>query len=202
VLTPIEVLTRTLDATEVTAKLGRVPGIATVARSTAADSNRAGTTVLLAIPRTETVKTSSLAPVGAVRDAVRNTPGVLGVAGDGAIELDYATGSSQRPSPTRHHVPWDRRFRGEHSTSCSERPRSSSLTASECFPPEPSSSVTSSATRRSLTRSTSCSYAKTTSHRSHGQRLILITDSGLHGDKPKRAVPPHAPAPPQAHKGL
>ena len=89
VLTPIEVLTRATDARTVTAQLERVPGIATVARSTAPDSNRAGTTVLLAIPRTETVNSSSLQPVSAVRDAVRNAPGVIGVAGDGAIELDY-----------------------------------------------------------------------------------------------------------------
>ncbi len=89
VLTPIEVLTRARDARTVTAQLEHVPGIATVARSTTPDSNRDGTTVLLAIPRTETVNSGSLQPVSAVRDAVRSTPGVIGVAGDGAIELDY-----------------------------------------------------------------------------------------------------------------
>jgi putative drug exporter of the RND superfamily len=89
VLTPIEVLTRAPDANAVAAQLEQVPGIVTVARSSAPDSNRAGTTVLLAIPRTETVNASSLHPVSAVRDAVRNTPGVIGVAGEGAIELDY-----------------------------------------------------------------------------------------------------------------
>jgi putative drug exporter of the RND superfamily len=89
VLTPIEVLTRAPDANAVSAQLTHAPGIATVAQSTARDSNRAGTTVLLAIPRTETLNASSLQPVSAVRDAVRNVPGVIGVAGDGAIELDY-----------------------------------------------------------------------------------------------------------------
>jgi RND superfamily putative drug exporter len=89
VLTPIEVLTRAPDATAVTARVKRVPGIATVAHSTAPDSNRAGTTLLLAIPRAETVNASSLQPVSAVREAVRDTSGVIGVAGDGAIELDY-----------------------------------------------------------------------------------------------------------------
>jgi putative drug exporter of the RND superfamily len=88
-LTPIEVLTHAQDADAVTKRLDHVPGIATVARSTALDSNRGGTTVLLAIPRAETVNASSLAPVSAVRNAVRNTPGVIGVAGDGAIDLDY-----------------------------------------------------------------------------------------------------------------
>jgi putative drug exporter of the RND superfamily len=89
VLTPIEVLTRARDARAVTAQVEHVPGIATVARSTAPDSNRAGTTVLLAIPRTETVNARSLQPVSAVRNAVRSMPGVVGVAGGGAIELDY-----------------------------------------------------------------------------------------------------------------
>jgi putative drug exporter of the RND superfamily len=89
VLTPIEVLTRTPDANAVTTRLEHVPGIATAAHSSAADSNRDGTTVVLAIPRTETVNDSSLQPVSAVRAAVRNTPGVIGVAGDGASELDY-----------------------------------------------------------------------------------------------------------------
>jgi RND superfamily putative drug exporter len=89
VLTPIEVLTKAGDANAVRAQLARVRGIVTVAHSAAADSNRAGTTVLLAIPRTETVNTNSLQVVHAVRTAVADTPGVIGVAGDGAIELDY-----------------------------------------------------------------------------------------------------------------
>ena len=89
VLTPIEVLTRAPSAAAVQARLERVPGIATVARSTAPDSTRAATTILLAIPRTETVNASSLQPVRAVRAAVAGAPGVIGVAGDGAIELDY-----------------------------------------------------------------------------------------------------------------
>ena len=89
VLTPIEVLTRQSAANAVRADLARVPGIATAVRSTAPDSNHGGTTVLLAIPRTETVNAGSLQPVKAVRAAVRGTPGVIGVAGDGAIELDY-----------------------------------------------------------------------------------------------------------------
>jgi RND superfamily putative drug exporter len=89
ILTPIEVLTRAANANAVRDQLGHVPGIATVARSDAADSNRAGTTVLLAIPRSETVNANSLQVVQAVRAVVRDAPGVIGVAGDGAIELDY-----------------------------------------------------------------------------------------------------------------
>jgi RND superfamily putative drug exporter len=88
-LTPIEVLARAGAASAVRARLSRVAGIAAALRSSAPDSNRAGTTVLLAIPDTETVNASSLQPVRAVRSAVRGMPGVIGVAGDGAIELDY-----------------------------------------------------------------------------------------------------------------
>ncbi len=89
VLTPIEVLTRKGAASAISGRLDHIPGIASVVRSSAPDSNRAGTTVLLAIPRTETVNAGSLQPVRAVRAAVRAMPGVIGVAGDGAIELDY-----------------------------------------------------------------------------------------------------------------
>jgi putative drug exporter of the RND superfamily len=89
VLTPIEVLTRASAAGGVRAQLAHVPGIVTTVRSSAPDSNRAGTTVLLAIPRAETVNAGSLQPVRAVRAALAGSPGVIGVAGDGAIELDY-----------------------------------------------------------------------------------------------------------------
>ena len=50
-------------------------------------SDRAGTIMLLAIPRAETVHASSRAPVSTVRDAVRDTPGVVGVADDGTITV-------------------------------------------------------------------------------------------------------------------
>jgi putative drug exporter of the RND superfamily len=89
VLTPIEVLTRSSDAASVQAKLAAVPGIATVARSRAQDSSRGGTTVLLAIPSEETVNDASLAPVRAARTALKGVPGVIGLTGEGAIELDY-----------------------------------------------------------------------------------------------------------------
>jgi len=45
--------------------------------------------VLLGIPRAETVNAKSLAPVRAARAALARTPGVVGISGEGAIELDY-----------------------------------------------------------------------------------------------------------------
>jgi RND superfamily putative drug exporter len=89
VLTPIEVLTRSSAAAQVQNRLAAVPGVASVVRSSAPDSNRAGTTILVGIPRTETVNASSLAPVRAARSALARAPGVIGIAGEGAIELDY-----------------------------------------------------------------------------------------------------------------
>ncbi len=89
VLTPIEVLARSADASNVRARLQTVPGIASAVRSSAADSNRRGTTIILGIPDAETVNAKTLAPVRAARDALARTPGVIGVSGAGAIDLDY-----------------------------------------------------------------------------------------------------------------
>jgi RND superfamily putative drug exporter len=89
VLTPMEVLARSGDAAAVRARLASVPGVAVAAQSSGADSRRAGTTVIVGIPQTETVNASSLAPMRAARSALHNQPGAIGIAGDGAIELDY-----------------------------------------------------------------------------------------------------------------
>ena len=89
VLTPVEVLSRSAQAESVRARLAAVPGIATAVRSSGADSTRAGTTILLGIPRAETVNATTLAPVRAARAHLHDVPGVLGIAGEGAIELDY-----------------------------------------------------------------------------------------------------------------
>jgi RND superfamily putative drug exporter len=89
VLTPIEVLVRTPQAAAVRAQLAALPGMADAALSRAPDSNRAGTSVILGIPRRETVNASTLTEVSTVRDALDGRPGVVGVAGVGAIALDY-----------------------------------------------------------------------------------------------------------------
>ncbi len=57
--------------------------------SSASDSNRAGTSVILGIPERETVNSSTLAQVNTVRGAVGGQAGAVGVAGVGAIALDY-----------------------------------------------------------------------------------------------------------------
>src|SRR5581483_1553208 len=62
VLTPLEVLTRSSAAASTAAALARVPGIAGAVVSHAPDSNRAGTTVVLGIPVSQTANSSTLAP--------------------------------------------------------------------------------------------------------------------------------------------
>jgi putative drug exporter of the RND superfamily len=89
VLTPLEVLTRSTTASAAETKLARVPGIADVLRSAAPDSNRHGTTVVLGIPKAQTDNSTTLAPVRAATAALRNQPGVVGVAGEGAISVAY-----------------------------------------------------------------------------------------------------------------
>ncbi|HEY4427148.1 MAG TPA: MMPL family transporter [Solirubrobacteraceae bacterium] len=89
VLTPVEVLARSSQASSARAALAAVPGMATAVVSSGPDSSRSGTTVLVGIPRQETVNASSLQPVRAARSALAHTPGVIGLSGEGAIELDY-----------------------------------------------------------------------------------------------------------------
>jgi putative drug exporter of the RND superfamily len=89
VLTPLEVLVKTGAARTAKHELAAVPGIATVAAPAAADSNRSGTTVLIAIPRTANLNSSASTAVTEARNAVAGLPGVIGIAGVGAIQLDY-----------------------------------------------------------------------------------------------------------------
>jgi putative drug exporter of the RND superfamily len=89
VLTPVEVLVRSASARQAQQRLASVPGMAAVAAPAAADSNRAGTTVLIAIPRQANLNSSASTAVTQARDAVAGLPGVIGITGVGALQLDY-----------------------------------------------------------------------------------------------------------------
>src|SRR5262245_50400758 len=89
VLTPLEVLAQRDRSSSVAARLRTVPGIVDVAASKASDSNRGSTTILLGIPAGQTASSKTLAPVRAATDALRDVPGVVGVAGVGALSVDY-----------------------------------------------------------------------------------------------------------------
>jgi putative drug exporter of the RND superfamily len=88
VITPVEVLVKAGDANAALQRLQTVPGIVTADVPTG--SSRNGLTDLVALPTEETVNSSTLATVTAVRDAMASQPGVIGVSGMGAIELDYS----------------------------------------------------------------------------------------------------------------
>jgi len=89
VLTPVEVLVRPDAARQAQYRLASVPGITAVAAPTAADSNQSGTTVLVAIPRTANLNSSQSTAVTQARNALSGLPGVIGITGVGALQLDY-----------------------------------------------------------------------------------------------------------------
>jgi RND superfamily putative drug exporter len=88
-LTPMEVLVRSDQADQAVARLADVAGVEHVLRSTAPSSNRAGQTVLIVVPESETVNSHSIAVVKRVKSAVSGMPGVLGVTGVGAAQIDF-----------------------------------------------------------------------------------------------------------------
>jgi RND superfamily putative drug exporter len=89
VLTPIEVLTRSGAGQATAQRLAGVPGITTATLPTGPTGTRDGASDVIAIPDTETVNNTSLAPVRAVQSAVAGNPGVIGVTGVGAVQQDY-----------------------------------------------------------------------------------------------------------------
>ena len=89
VITPIEVLVRSPQAAAVRDRLTALQGWTDALRSTAPDSSRAGTTIVVGVPREETVNSTTLGSVRTARSALEGSPGVIGIAGIGPTELDY-----------------------------------------------------------------------------------------------------------------
>jgi len=83
VITPIEVLVATRNASATLHALHSVPGVSTATLAAGATGSRAGLSDVLAIPNEETVNSATLAPVRAVESTVLGQPGVIGVAGEG-----------------------------------------------------------------------------------------------------------------------
>jgi len=88
-LTPIEVLTDTSGASGVVDAVRDLEGVSTVLVSDAPDSNRDGQTVVVIVPDEETVNSKSVEVVKRVKDAVGGLPGVVGVTGLGAAQIDF-----------------------------------------------------------------------------------------------------------------
>jgi RND superfamily putative drug exporter len=88
-LTPMEVLVKTEDAGAAATAIGKVDGVRAVVVPTDAASNRDGMTVVVVIPKEETVNSQTVGTVKRVKTAVDGIPGVVGVSGVGAAQIDF-----------------------------------------------------------------------------------------------------------------
>jgi putative drug exporter of the RND superfamily len=88
-LTPMEVLVDTADARSTAAAAERVPGVVHAFVATGPGQTAAGHSIVVVIPHAETVNSSSVSVVRHVKSAVDSMPGVVGVAGVGADQIDF-----------------------------------------------------------------------------------------------------------------
>ncbi|HSP36475.1 MAG TPA: MMPL family transporter, partial [Frankiaceae bacterium] len=88
-LTPIEVLVDQNAAPAVVDRLRTVPGVVDAYAPTGDASMRQGSAVVLAIPQEETSNAASIKPVKRTIAALDGMPGVRGVSGVGALQIDY-----------------------------------------------------------------------------------------------------------------
>jgi RND superfamily putative drug exporter len=88
-LTPIEVLVSSDQARAVADRLADVEGVEHALVPSGPASNRGGQTVVVLIPDRETVNSKSVGVVRRVKSAVDGLPGVVGVTGVGAAQIDF-----------------------------------------------------------------------------------------------------------------
>jgi len=88
-LTPMEVLVDTPHAQAVAAALRHVSGVDQVVVAAGPGERADGHSIVVAIPDSETVNSSSIDPVRKVKAATTNLPGVIGIAGVGADQIDF-----------------------------------------------------------------------------------------------------------------
>jgi RND superfamily putative drug exporter len=88
-VTPMEILVSSDQARSTAARVAAVPGVSHVFISTDPSSTRNGQTVIVAVPDTETVNSHSVGVVKRVKAAADGLPGVVGVAGVGAAQIDF-----------------------------------------------------------------------------------------------------------------
>src|SRR4051794_1446981 len=89
VLTPMEVLVTEGKAESVAAAAKQIDGVKTAVVTTGPGSTAGGHQIVTVIPTKETVNSSTITPVRHVKDAVDELPGVVGVAGIGADQIDF-----------------------------------------------------------------------------------------------------------------
>ena len=92
VVTPVEVLVRGDQAVaqKVADKVSKVDGISYALAPTEASWHKDGTSLVLVVPKAETVDIAESKVVDRVRAAARTVPGFIGVSGPGATVLDYS----------------------------------------------------------------------------------------------------------------
>ena len=88
-LTPIEVLVSTDQAKNAATELGKVDGIDHAYTPSGPASNRNGQSVIVLIPSHETVNSKSIDVVKRVKAAAKDLPGVVGITGVGAAQIDF-----------------------------------------------------------------------------------------------------------------
>jgi RND superfamily putative drug exporter len=88
-LTPLQVLSTTEGAASVATDLAKVKGITDVVVATDPGNVANGHTVVLAIPKEETVNSKLIQPVRDARDVADSNKAILGIAGLGADQLDF-----------------------------------------------------------------------------------------------------------------
>jgi len=89
VLTPIEVLVSSDQAKAAADRLAEVAGVKHAFVPSGPASNRNGQSVVVLIPDRETVNSQSVGVVKRVKSAARGLPGVVGVTGVGAAQIDF-----------------------------------------------------------------------------------------------------------------
>jgi putative drug exporter of the RND superfamily len=88
-LTPMEVLVSSKNASTTADAIKQVDGVADVFTPTGPGNSSGGLTVLVVVPEHETVNSQTVGTVHDVKNAVGGMPGVVGVAGVGAAQIDF-----------------------------------------------------------------------------------------------------------------
>ncbi|HEV7208117.1 MAG TPA: MMPL family transporter [Mycobacteriales bacterium] len=90
VLTPITVLAASQQSATITHQLAGLPGVDAAVAPSSADARRAGTVLITVLPVAETNVGAGQHTVRAVRGAIAQDTGAIGVDGSGASTLDFA----------------------------------------------------------------------------------------------------------------
>ncbi|HET7524296.1 MAG TPA: MMPL family transporter, partial [Acidimicrobiales bacterium] len=89
-LTPMEILTNTSSVPSVMSAVRQVTGVENVVAATGPGQTARGHSIVVAIPNRETTNSSAVEVVRRVKTVTKDIPGVIGVAGAGADQIDFS----------------------------------------------------------------------------------------------------------------